>query len=94
MTCKKSKTQSEWHKYIRKLYMKQDKWISVKKRLPEEGKQVLTIDAGDPNFKRFGIDYIVKFDSETEPYIWACRLASDYDKVTHWMPLPELPEKE
>ena len=68
------------------------KWISVKDRLPEIGKDVLICDINhlgvpiavgkyspDPNWS----------DWETDADFW--QGTGDLE-VTHWMPLPELPE--
>lgn len=66
------------------------KWISVKDKLPEEGTDVLSCNIKS---KEIAIDYIVKFESEPLGYIWACRLQDEFNNVTHWMPLPELPNE-
>ena len=67
-------------------------WIDVKKRLPEEGVRVLTLDMHNPQYLEYRVDYVVMFENQIEePYIWACTLKDDWDKVTHWMPLPEPP---
>ncbi len=64
-------------------------WISVedRKNLPEEEVDVLFTD-GVEIFKGTRITHF----EEEEDY-W--RSVSDYpiDNVTHWMPLPKLPEK-
>lgn len=60
-------------------------WISVKNRLPEEYKKVLSY-----NGYEMKIDYIV---NAPEP-IWACQLAREENNVTHWMPLPESPKMD
>jgi len=67
-------------------------WISVKDRLPEEGKEVLSINVNDI-YPEYRIDYTVEFDNIDQPYIWARRLLREMDKVTHWMPLPKPPEE-
>ena len=66
-------------------------WISVNERLPEEGVKVLTID-NTAKFNPYKVDYLVHFPYEKPPFIWACRLEDEYEKVTHWMPLPEGPK--
>lgn len=68
-------------------------WISVKDRLPEERVRVLTIDSRFPESVEYRIDYIILFEDPKEPYIWARRLVDEYDKVTHWIPLPEPPKE-
>lgn len=75
-------------------------WISVKDRLPEEGTQVLTYDSGSKNGAfEYRLDYIVLIWQEegltdVPNPIWACGLVDDYNKVTHWMPLPSPPKNE
>lgn len=72
-------------------------WISVEDRLPEEGVEVLTIedvhalttDNSHIEYKEYRLDFIAKFENEV---IWARRLENEYDRVTHWMPLPEPPK--
>lgn len=62
-------------------------WISVKDRLPENGKEVLFSD---------GSSIMVGWYNADEEY-WeltdADMIAYAQD-VTHWMPLPRLPEEE
>lgn len=68
---------------ISKGYRKQSGWISVEERLPERtGKYlVATYD------RRVGIGNFVDFYCDGAPQF-------DNYKVTHWMPLPELPKME
>jgi len=63
-------------------------WISVKDRLPEEGKQVMTYD------KNFGyrVDYMIKTKNMEELYVWCNRLITEWESVTHWQPLPKAPQ--
>lgn len=65
-------------------------WISVKDRIPEEDVQILTYLA-HAVYPKYNLDYIVLFPEYSPPYIWACTLHDDMDKVTHWMPLPRDP---
>jgi Protein of unknown function (DUF551) len=67
-------------------------WISVKDKLPEEFEEVLVIRTDMPNLLGYKIDYVVKYPDNSEtPYIWARTLSDEWEKVTHWMPLPEGP---
>lgn len=67
------------------------KWINVKDRLPEEGKEVLTYSK---KTKKFLVDYIIEFKNLNPPsYIWACRKEYEYLDITHWMPLSEPPKE-
>lgn len=70
-------------------------WIRVEESLPEEGTRVLTLDLNSPIHPEYRIDYLILVSKNSEfpeGYLWACRLADDYAKVTHWMPLPKPPE--
>lgn len=58
-------------------------WISVKDRLPEEYKEVLAYDSEHKEI------VIAFYDSESEEWTYG----NWYDgEITHWQPLPELPE--
>lgn len=59
-------------------------WISVKDRLPEEYTRVLTYSHAD------GV-MIGGMDCDGEFYFPYCLLP---DEPTHWMPLPEPPERD
>lgn len=62
------------------------KWISVKERLPEEGERVLCTD-GYCVFEQYRVPLSCVYG------IWdRGGLKSPMQKVTRWMPLPELPE--
>ena len=64
-------------------------WHSVKNELPEEGVRVLTLDKDG----EYRVDYVMKFDDDDEePYIWAYRLVTDWECVTHWCHLPSPPK--
>ena len=74
-------------------------WISVKDRLPEEGVRVLAVKklkdgrrdlalaSCIPEYKHH--DYTTG-EAVVEPY-WVC---GGNNNITHWQPLPELPEVE
>jgi hypothetical protein len=69
-------------------------WISVKDRLPEEGIDVLTccVSKGGENttFEKYesyhAIDRLLPVGFRTDVLFYAT--------VTHWMPLPPLPEQD
>lgn len=65
-----------------------DGWISVKDRLPEQMKKVLTTVEYDFNGKHYRNLKIAYYDGngKWEP------LSRQTDEITHWMPLPEPPE--
>lgn len=59
------------------------KWISIKDRLPEISKQVLTYETGNPAMP-IKVNYIHNYENE---------FAYGRNKnITHWMPLPEPPK--
>ena len=68
-------------------------WISIADEIPQEGVQVLTIDARRPDMIEYALDYIIMFDGCEIPHIWACRLEHEMNFVTHWMPLPLPPKR-
>lgn len=65
------------------------KWISVEDRLPNRGINVLIWDAGgDTIYTADHIQNIPQWSTEDGVYFHG----SGYDRITHWMPLPEAPE--
>lgn len=78
------------------------KWISVKDRLPEEGQEVLVISHGWGERLVYTGKH-TRIESETSWLTGITSKASDWrlqgwsylrePHVTHWMPLPELPEE-
>ncbi len=61
-------------------------WISVKDRLPENGKKVLVYCKENKN------DYEIGAYSDT--YMGFFVRQTWYENITHWMPLPEPPKGE
>lgn len=68
-----------------------NEWINVETRLPEESVNVLTLDLSNPDCPSYVVDYMIILGEGH--YIWARKLAEDYMKVTHWMPLPRPPHE-
>lgn len=66
-------------KMVAKGYCKQNDWISVKDRFPEDGKLVVTYSMST---EKIGSSDCLK--SYVEEY-------GNYGEVTHWLPMPELP---
>lgn len=66
-------------------------WISVKEQLPATKEKVLVIG-------EYGLIYVASWDGDTlEPQFdinCNCEEGSSVWKPTHWMPLPERPEKQ
>ena len=58
-----------------------NEWVSVNKRLPEKRKDVL-VHYGNG---RIGIDWI----DSTQCFVFD----ELYGRVTHWLPIPELPDR-
>lgn len=68
-------------------------WISVKDRLPEEGEYVLCVLKGFNYGGKIQVCKFVPADKfKDKPYFEHFR--NGFPSVTHWMPLPQLPEKE
>lgn len=65
-------------------------WISVKDRLPEQGKRVLVFVKALGEINNIHKD-VIATNFITDTGNW-CNIGSDYI-VTHWMPLPESPRK-
>jgi hypothetical protein len=71
----------------RTLNLREDQWISVKDRLPEIEKEILYTDS------KYNEIYlgIMSLDDELNPYFTHYDFLEDKG-ITHWMPLPNLPE--
>jgi len=61
-------------------------WIPVSERLPEENQQILSTDG-----KEFYLDYYARWEGKDNPPCFCDGLSW---AVTHWMPLPGMPEAE
>lgn len=74
-------------------------WISVKDRLPDDDVEVLTFYATEVvqaylHYGKWKGSRNVT-NNMNDGYVndrTICKLGGDYDFVTHWMPLPELPK--
>jgi len=73
-------------------------WISVKGKLPKDGRWYLvaaTIEVPGGG-KRVASMAFLDFDTRTNEPIWLSHNDEDsgeWDNVTHWMPLPEPPNQ-
>lgn len=84
-------------KYIRQIEAKQSKWISVDERLPLHDQDVLVLTA--PGTLSLGQNMLVAtyIHPRNEQYGVFINFYAGYDDkniltVTHWMPLPSMPE--
>lgn len=81
-------------------------WISVEERLPERRsnnnpyservyvRYVQTVSGNKRIFYAFDeLQYICLSSGKIIGHEW-CRHQNEYDSVTHWMPIPELPKEE
>lgn len=83
---KKETTENEHRVFLLTAYKD---WIPCSERLPEDRDNVLTYDV-DGNVRKCEYDAeFKKFRPEFTNYY-----AMEVSYVTHWMPLPEPPEKE
>ena len=64
-------------------------WIPVEERLPEKHECVLLLMKS----KRYGVGVGIGHRLSSERHGWMVTyLPMPYDEITHWMPLPNLPE--
>lgn len=66
-------------------------WISVKDRLPDKGQMVIVLDNDLRDFYKWNME-VALFDGLKKDKFWVS--SGDYRRFTHWMPLPEPPEKK
>ena len=71
--------------YIQHLEAQQPKWISVKERLPEEVCRCLVIT------KRHEESSMVNTATYNHMGWWT---HGNFGEITHWMPLPQMPEED
>jgi hypothetical protein len=64
-------------------------WISVEDRLPEHKERVLGYWAALEDGAYEGIEISWRANSN----IWTSYFVPGFSEITHWMPLPEPPEK-
>lgn len=63
------------------------RWIPVEERLPEDGKNVLIFVSTMSSWWHVEVDWRTGNS-------WHNNAETDWNKITHWMPLPEPPEVE
>ena len=75
--------------YITQLEARVPKWISVKDRLPEDQRSVLTVN-GHGEIRIMGL-----WSKRGDEWIWEHNdRMMNYNDITHWMPLPGIPKEE
>ena len=81
------------HEAADALEAREEKWISVKDRLPEIDQIVLVVASGKPQ-KNITLENAIEL-AEYDPEGWILEMWPEWmeAKVTHWMPLPEPPEE-
>jgi len=67
-------------------------WISVKDKLPEGGKVLVCFQ--EPFFGSMTSEVDVGFYDNKDSCWWLWNGERKIFRVTHWMPIPELPESE
>ena len=67
----------------------EQKWISVKDRLPEPDTKVLVYGRNE-----YGVYCITCLYSAHRKWLYHNRTTADGETITHWMPLPEPPKEE
>jgi hypothetical protein len=72
-------------------------WISVEDRMPSEGERVLALFKGEWVVLEVGVEN-PSYEETFEPFKYWFEPFSDmlyieYYDVTHWLPLPALPEE-
>jgi hypothetical protein len=80
------------------------KWVNVKDKLPLQEPEmwptydwVLVTDMETITIARFGDDgwqFLYSNDSECEAPFSDCSKTIYLEKITHWMPIPKMPEKK
>ena len=70
-------------------------WVSVKERMPEEGKMMLVAVNGKPH-KNITLKNAVELAEYTASEGWILEMWPEWTgaEITRWMPLPELPKEE
>ena len=72
------------------------RWIPVGERLPEDGTEVLIAveSVFEPHYhiwKAYHVSHIPQWTADNGLYY---HHTSNYESVTHWMPLPEAPKED
>lgn len=76
-------------------HIDREAWVSVSERMPDEDQVVIVIANGKPreNINLNGAFELAEW-SERDGWVLECWPEWETPVVTHWMPLPEPPERE
>lgn len=71
-------------------------WIKVENRLPNRGVDVLVVVQKEMSHSQPPVKYIRVGRRITDREIWIVgdNFGFNLGKITHWMPLPEIPDNE
>ena len=70
-----------------------NEWVSVEKRLPEESEGMVLFTNGKAVVSGYR-NHMFRLAGEDGIFAPAIRKGGGYMRVTHWMPLPALPERQ
>lgn len=70
-------------------------WIPVAERMPEDEQPVLAVVSGQPE-KNILFDHAIELAKFSRVEGWILEILPEWEnpKVSHWIPVPELPEEE
>lgn len=70
-------------------------WIPVEERMPEDEQPVLAVVSGQPE-KNILFDHAIELAEFSRAEGWILEILPEWEnpKVSHWIPVPELPEEE
>lgn len=94
MNCDCTETERRQFYEIEELEARVPRWVRVAERLPEKGLRVIFLV--DRKSTGFRAAYVGEYVAHSAFQSWACyedERGWDASFVTHWMPLPELPEE-
>lgn len=69
-----------------------NEWVSVEERMPEESDGMVLFTNGKAVTSGYR-NHMFRMSGEEGIYAPAIRKGGGYMRVTHWMPLPELPDR-
>ena len=75
--------------------MGQGDWIPVAERMPEDEQPVLAVVSGQPE-KNILFDHAIELAKFSRVEGWILEILPEWEnpKVSHWIPVPELPKEE